>query len=58
MLVQQYSLLHINEASEDLHASFVNIHGKPDGQIAADLRMEWLIQVEKNTLNTGSKIKM
>ena len=47
MLVQQYSLLPLQEACNVLQACFVNTKGKPDSHIPADQQMEWIVRNSK-----------
>ena len=47
LLVQQYSLLPLQVASQVLHDCFVNTKGKPDSHVPADQQMEWLVKLMK-----------
>lgn len=46
-LVQQYSVMDLREACQVLHASFVNLHDKPDTHVPADLVQEWNVKLIK-----------
>ena len=47
LLVQQYSLLPLDEAFAVLHACFVNTKGRPDSFVPADQQMEWIVRQNK-----------
>lgn len=47
MLVQQYSVMGLREACQVFSASFVNLHGKSDTNVPADLVQEWNVRESK-----------
>ena len=50
MLVQQYSLLDLDEAHQVLYNCFVNTKGKFDKHVPADLQMKWIIKELKRQI--------
>ncbi len=46
-MVQQLSLLPIDEASRVLHACFVNTRGQINTHVPADQQMEWIVKANK-----------
>jgi hypothetical protein len=44
MLVQQYSVMGYREACQVFQSCFVNVHGKSDGNVPADLIQEWNVR--------------
>ena len=47
MLVQQYSVIGLRDACQIFHACFVNLNGKVDGHVPADLVQEWQVKESK-----------
>ncbi|XP_071127588.1 uncharacterized protein [Mytilus edulis] len=47
MLIQQYSVMGLQEACQVFCASFVNLHGRKDGNVPADLVQEWNVKESK-----------
>ena len=47
MLVQQYSVMGLKDACQVFHACFVNVDGKEDGHVPADLVQEWQVRESK-----------
>ena len=47
MLIQQYSVMGIQEACQVFRACFVNLHGKHDTNVPADLVQEWNVRESK-----------
>ena len=44
MLVQQYSVIGLRDACLIVHACFVNLNGKVDRHVPADLVQEWQVK--------------
>ncbi|CAC5407911.1 unnamed protein product [Mytilus coruscus] len=47
MLVQQYSVMGLQESCQVFCASFVNLHWRKDGNVPADLVQEWSVKESK-----------
>ena len=47
MLVQQYSVIGLQDACQIFHACFVNKEGKEEGHVPADLVQEWQVRESK-----------
>ena len=50
LLIQQYSLLPLQEACQTFHMCFVNTKGKVDSHVPADLQNEWIVKEQKKHL--------
>ncbi len=50
MLIQQYSILPLQQACQVMQACFVNTKGKPDSHVPADQQMEWNVKAQKQMI--------
>ena len=48
ILVQQYSVMGLRDACQIFHACFVNLDGKVDERVPADLVQEWQVKESKS----------
>ncbi|XP_071133232.1 uncharacterized protein [Mytilus edulis] len=58
ILVQQYSVMGLQEACQVFQACFINTMGKSDGHVPADLVQEWNVKECKNILSTCTVISL